>query len=68
MVVAKITTSDRISSKACVVIYKLGILLICGGTGLSDRLTRAWPISSNVITLYVLHHNLWLKLKVLSLL
>jgi hypothetical protein len=52
MIVAEVTALDLIPLKVDVVVYKLSILLICGGTSLSDRLTRAWPVSGSVITLY----------------
>jgi hypothetical protein len=68
VIVAKVTTPDLITPKVGVVVYKLSILLICGSVGLSDRLTRAWLVFGSVITLHVLHHNLWLRLGVLSLL
>lgn len=68
VVISEVPASGLISPKTGVVVYKLSILLICGGTGLSNRLTRAWPVSGGVVTLYVLHHHLWLKIGVLSLL
>jgi hypothetical protein len=68
MIVLEVTMLDLIPLKVGVVVYRLGILLILGGAGLFDRLTRVWPISSSVITLHILLHNLWLGLGVLSLL
>jgi hypothetical protein len=52
MIVAEVTMLDLIPLKVDVVVYKLSIPIICGGTSLSDRLTRAWTVSSSVITLY----------------
>jgi hypothetical protein len=40
MVVMEVSTPDLIPPETVVVIYQLGILLINGGTGLSDRLNR----------------------------
>jgi hypothetical protein len=40
IVVAKVSTPELIPPKMGVVVYQLGILLISGGTGLSDQLTR----------------------------
>jgi hypothetical protein len=68
MVVAEVSAPDLILPKMGVVVYQLGILLICGGTSLSDWLTRDWPVSGSFVTLHVLHHDLKLGLEVLSLL
>ena len=68
VVVAKVTSPDLNPLKSSVVIYKLGFLLIYDGIGLYDKLTRAWLMSGSIVTLYILHHNLWLILRVLSLL
>jgi hypothetical protein len=68
VIVVEVLAPDLIPLETGVVIYQLSILLICGGIGLSDQHTRDWPISGGVITLYVLHHDLWLRLGVLSLL
>jgi hypothetical protein len=68
MVVAEVSTPDFIPLETGVVVYQLGILLISGGTGLSNRLTKDWPVSGGVVTLDILHHDLWLRLEVLSLL
>jgi hypothetical protein len=68
MVVAEVSTPNLIPLETVVVIYQLGILLVCGSTSLSDRLTKDWPISGSIITLNILHHDLWLRLGVLSLL
>jgi hypothetical protein len=58
MVVTEVSASDLIFSKTGLVVYQLGILLINGGTGLFDRLTRDWPISSCVVILDILYHDL----------
>jgi hypothetical protein len=68
MVVVEVSVPNLILLKMGVVIYQLSILLVCGGAGLSDQLTKDWPVSGSVITLDILHHDLRLKLGVLSLL
>ena len=68
VIVAEVTAPDLIPSKKGVVVHNLGILLICGSTGLSDRPTMAWTVSGSVVTLHILHHNLWLRHGVLSVL
>jgi hypothetical protein len=68
MVVTEVSVLDLTPPKMGAVIYQLGILLISGGIGLSNRLTRDWPVSGGVVTLDILHHDLRLRLRVLSLL
>jgi hypothetical protein len=46
VIVADVSTPNLILLEMGVVIYQLGILLICGDIGLSDRLIRDWPVSS----------------------
>jgi hypothetical protein len=68
MVIMKVPVPDLIPPEMGVVIYQLRVLLVCGGTGLSNQLARNWPVSNSIVTLDILHHNLWLRLWVLSLL
>ena len=68
MIIVEVTVSNLIPLEMGVVVYQLGILLIRGGIDSSYRLTRDWPVSGGIVTLYVLHHNLWLGLEVMSLL
>jgi hypothetical protein len=66
VIVAKVSAPDLFPSKTSVVVYQLGILLIRGGTGLFDWLTRDWLVFGSIVTLHVLHHDLRLGLGVLS--
>jgi hypothetical protein len=68
VIVVEVMAPDLIPLTAGVVVYKLGILLICGSTGLSNWLTKAWPVSRSIVTLHILYHNLWLRVGVLGLL